>query len=174
MAQGDAVCVEALLLVGRLDAAAAPFWSGGVPDPGDVAVDEGVPLRPGPMPVALLDQVAIRIDPATAGFMAGAPGGGGALRGWLTLPHGEAFDPVALLFAVDAFPPGTFEIEQAGWVPTFELTAYVRALPAPGPVRVLQQARLIDDQRVDEACFVWDSNVRLVAQATQLAGIRLG
>ena len=58
-------------------------------------------------------------------------------------------------------------------MPTLELTAYVRALPAPGPVRVLHKAQLIEGNRVDEACFVWDSRGRLVAQATQLAGIRL-
>ena len=61
-----------------------------------------------------------------------------------------------------------------GWVPTLELTVYVRALPAPGPVRVLQRANLIDGQRVDEQCWVWDSRARLVAHGTQLAGIRLG
>jgi hypothetical protein len=61
-----------------------------------------------------------------------------------------------------------------GWVPTLELTVYVRALPVPGPVRILQKAQLIDGQRFDEACFVWDSSGRLVAQGTQLAGIRLG
>jgi len=69
--------------------------------------------------------------------------------------------------------PGTLEVALTGWVPTLELTVYVRALPAPGPVRILQQARMIDAGRVDEACFVWDSTGRLVAQGTQLAGIRL-
>jgi hypothetical protein len=54
------------------------------------------------------------------------------------------------------------------------LTVYVRALPVPGPVRVLQRAQLIAGQRVDEACFIWDGTGRLVAQGTQLAGIRLG
>jgi hypothetical protein len=81
---------------------------------------------------------------------------------------------MSLLFAVDAFPPATFDIEFAGWVPTLELTVYVRALPTPGPVRVLQRAQLIEAQRVDEACFVWDQRGRLVAHGTQLAGIRLG
>ena len=79
-----------------------------------------------------------------------------------------------LLFAVDAFPPATFDVELSGWVPTFELTVYVRALPAPGPVRILQRAQLIDGQRLDETCFVWDRTGRLVAHGTQLAGIRLG
>jgi hypothetical protein len=102
------------------------------------------------------------------------PSGRGELRGWLSLPNGESFDPTSLLFAVDAFPPATFDIEFAGWVPTLELTVYVRALPMPGPVRVLQRAQLIDAQRVDESCFIWDHRGRLVAHATQLAGIRLG
>ena len=86
----------------------------------------------------------------------------------------EPFDPVSLLFAVDAYPPATFEIEFSGWVPTLELTVYVRALPAPGPVRVLQRAQLIDGRRVDESCWIWDRTGRLVAQGTQLAVIRLG
>jgi hypothetical protein len=77
-------------------------------------------------------------------------------------------------FAVDAFPPATFDLEFAGWVPTFELTVYVRALPAPGPTSVLQRAQMIADGRLDEACFVWESTGRLMAHGIQLAGIRLG
>ena len=90
------------------------------------------------------------------------------------MPGNRAFDPFSLLFAVDSFMPATFDIEMSGWVPTLELTAYVRAVPAPGPVRILQRAQLIDGQRFDEDCFVWDSTGRLVAQSMQLAGIRLG
>ena len=85
----------------------------------------------------------------------------------------EVVRAVQLLYAIDAFPPATLDIALSGWVPTLELTGYVRALAAPGPVRVLQKARSIDAEKVDEACFVWDSDGRLVAQATQLAGIRL-
>jgi hypothetical protein len=121
-----------------------------------------------------MDQIELRLEPDSAGFTRGQPRGLGELRGWLGLPEDEPFDPASLLFAVDAYPPATFDIEFAGWVPTLELTVYVRALPAPGPVRVLQRAQLIDGQRVDEACFVWDRTGRLVAQGVQLAGIRLG
>jgi hypothetical protein len=116
----------------------------------------------------------VRLEPDSSGFTTGRPGGRGELRGWLALPDDEPFDPISLLFAVDAYPPATFDIEFAGWVPTLELTAYVRALPAPGPVRILHRAQLIDARRVDESCYVWDVTGRLVAQSTQLAGIRLG
>lgn len=170
-------CVEALVTASRLPAHSAPYWDGGVPvvdiPPRERCV-KVPPHGPSGIEVALLEQVDIRLDPRTAGFMDGRPAGVGELRGWLALPGDAPFDPAWLLFAVDAFPPGTFDVELSGWVPTLELTAYVRARPAPGPVQVLQRARLIEGQRVDEACFVWDATGRLVAQATQLAGIRLG
>jgi hypothetical protein len=121
-----------------------------------------------------MEQIDVRLEPDFGGFTSGHPSGRGELQGWLALPHDEPFDPTSLLFAVDAYPPATFDIEYSGWVPTLELTAYVRALPAPGPVRVLQRAHLIDGQRVDETCTIWDRTGRLVAQGTQLAGIRLG
>jgi hypothetical protein len=121
-----------------------------------------------------MEQIEVRLEPASSGFTTGHPSGRGELRGWLALPDGEPFDATSLLFAVDAFPPVTFDIEYAGWVPTLELTVYVRARPEPGPVRVLQTAHLIDGQRVDESCLIWDHTGRLVAQGSQLARIRLG
>jgi hypothetical protein len=177
MSQDGHACVEALVTASQLGGTAAPYWDAGLPQRGSVAYEDCprlFPRLPGGMRVAIMEQVEVRLEPASSGFTSGQPSGRGELRGWLALPGGEAFDPTSLLFAVDAFPPATFDIEFAGWVPTLELTVYVRALPAPGPVRVLQRAQLIDGQRVDESCFIWDRNGRLVAQGSQLAGIRLG
>jgi hypothetical protein len=170
-------CVEALITTSLLDADTKAYWAAGLPDPGTAAQDHCVRLpaiSPGRFPVPIMDEVDLRLDASTLGFAAGKPSGRGELRGWLALPGEQAFDPTSLLFAVDAFPPATFEIEMTGWVPTLELSVYIRALPAPGPVQVLQKARVIDAGRVDEACFVWDGTGRLVAQGTQLAGVRLG
>ncbi len=177
MSQGSRLCVETVMTIADLDANATPYWSGGVPVVSRVPFEDCprlFPSMPSGTRVALMEQVDIRLEPESAGYKEGKPSGRGELRGWLALPEGEPFSPVSLLFAVDAFPPATFDIEFAGWVPTFEMTVYVRALPAPGPVRVLQRAQLVDDHRVDECCFVWDHTGRLVASATQLAGIRLG
>jgi hypothetical protein len=169
--------VESLITASTVASSAVPYWDGGVPDRLVVPYEECTPLLPH-LPdgtrVAILEQIEVRLDPTSDGFTRGEPSGRGELRGWLALPGGENFDPESLLFAVDAFPPATFDLEFAGWVPTFELTVYVRALPSPGPVRVLQRAQMIADCRVDEACFVWDSRGRLVAHGTQLAGVRLG
>jgi len=177
MWQGGRACIEAILTTSRLGNTAAPYWDGGVPALGQIAFEDCprlIPRTPDGGRVAIMEQIDVRVEPGSSGFIDGRPSGRGELRGWLSLPDGESFDSNSLLFAVDAFPPATFEIEFSGWVPTLELTAYVRALPAPGPVRVLQRAHMIDDQRVDESCFVWDGTGRLVAQSTQLAGIRLG
>ena len=177
MSQHGDACVEALLTTSRLDGAVVAYWDGGVPAISEVAYEECerlVSRTPDGGRVAIMDQIEVRLEPGSSGLTTGSPSGRGELRGWLALPGNEPFDPTSLLFAVDAFPPATFDIEFAGWVPTLELTVYVRALPAPGPVRVLQRAQLIDAQRVDESCYVWDRTGRLVAHGSQLAGIRLG
>ena len=161
----------------QLEAAGAPYWERGLPEISQVAYHECarlVPRTPDGSRVAIMDQIEVRLEPDSSGFTTGRPSGRGELRGWLTLPEDEAFDPTSLLFAVDAFPPATFDIEFSGWVPTLELTVYARALPAPGPVRILQRAQLIDAQRVDETCYIWDRTGRVVAHGNQLAGIRLG
>ena len=169
----DRAFVEALMTIGPLDPASEDRWAGGLPEPGTASYDESVRLQPTDFRVAMMDQVDLRIDPASAGFMRGQPSDRGELHGWLALPDGVAFDPVSLHFALDAFPPATFDVQMSGWVPTLELTTYVRGVPAPGPLRVLQKARLVRDGRLDEACFVWDSAGRLVGQSTQLAMIRI-
>ena len=178
LSQDGTRCVEALLTTTSLDPRTEPYWDAGMPEPGTTAFEPSstrlVPQAPSGLRVAILEQVEVRLDPASMGFASGEPTGRGELRGWLSLPDGEPFDTLSLLFAVDAFPPATFDVEFAGWVPTFELTVYVRALPVPGPLRILQKARLVEGQKLDEACFAWDARGRLVAQGTQLAGIRLG
>jgi acyl-coenzyme A thioesterase PaaI-like protein len=177
MSQNDQPCVEATCLIGQLDAAKPPYWARDTSESGPTSYEDCSRLiarLPDGTRVAIMDQVELRLDPDSRGFTRGEPSGRGELRGWLALPEDEPFDPASLLFAVDAFPPATFDIEFSGWVPTLELTAYVRALPARGPVRVLQRADLVDGRRVDESCYVWDSRGRLVAQGHQLAAIRLG
>jgi hypothetical protein len=177
MTQGAVACVEALMTVSGVEADTRSYWGAGLPKVSPVGwegCERLVPVLPTGQPVAILEQVEVRLEPASRGFTEGQPSGHGELRGWLALPDEEEFDPISLLFAVDAFPPATFDIQFTGWVPTLELTAYIRALPVPGPLQIVQRAQLIAAERVDQVCYVWDSAGRLVAQGTQLAGIRLG
>lgn len=136
-------------------------------------VEECVPSRFPPDQVAasapLLDRFGTRLDPAYAGWAAGRPSGRGVLQGWFTLADERPLDPVALLLVVDALPPATFDLGRPGWAPTLELTAYVRAAPAPGPAIVRHRTHTVAGGRFEEDCEVWDSTGRLVAQSRQLA-----
>lgn len=179
-----AIAVAVLLTCGRLapsgemggtawwqDAEAdATTW--GLPAEGDCVHLTGP--GPGGLVIPFREAVEQRLDPAGLGFGAGTPGGMGVLQGWLRpAGGGDEQDPLWLLLLADALPPATFDLGSIGWVPTLELTVYVRAVPAPGPFRVRQRAVTVTADRVDEVCEVVDSLGTLVATGHQLAGVRL-
>ncbi|GAB3673443.1 thioesterase family protein [Angustibacter aerolatus] len=166
--------VEATVTLGRLSPDAEPFHDA-VPQVQLPPAEQCVLLtRKGPgFDVPIMQVVHERLDPACLGWATGSPSGGGELRGHVELADGAPVDPLALLLLVDALPPATFDLGLGGWVPTLQLTAFVRALPSPGPLVVRQLARLVEDGLVDETCDVWDARGRLVATGHQLAGVRM-
>ncbi|MEZ0067410.1 acyl-CoA thioesterase [Streptacidiphilus sp. MAP12-20] len=117
----------------------------------------------------LLRRLDLRLDPASVGWALGKPSGEGRIQGWLRLADGREPDPLMLLFAVDALPPVTFDLGLYGWTPTVELTVHVRAVPAPGWLRIVHSTRNLAGGFLEEDCEVWDSTDRLVAQSRQLA-----
>jgi hypothetical protein len=117
----------------------------------------------------LLERFGTRLDPAYVGWAVGEPSRTGVIQGWFKLVDDRPLDPVALLLVVDALPPVTFDLGLPGWAPTLELTAHVRADPAPGWARVRHATRNISGGQFEEDCEVWDSRGRLVAQSRQLA-----
>jgi hypothetical protein len=121
-----------------------------------------------PVP-ALMHRFDLLFDPAHLGWAQGRPGGEAVMQAWLRLADGREPDPLSLLLAVDALPPVTFELGRMGWAPTIELTAHVRARPAPGWLRVRHASRNVAGGLFEEDCEVWDSAGRLVAQSRQLA-----
>ena len=111
----------------------------------------------------LLERFGTRIDPAYVGWAVGKPSGSGIIQGWFKLADDRPLDPIALLMVVDALPPVTFDLGLPGWAPTLELTAHVRARPAPGWAIVRHATRTISGGQFEEDCEVWDSEGRLVA-----------
>ncbi len=118
---------------------------------------------------SLLDRLDLRLDPACAGWATGRPAGRGVIQGWLRLADGRQPDPLALLLAVDALPPVTFDLGLFGWTPTLEITVHLRAAPARGWLAVTHSTKNFAGGLLEEDAEVWDSAGRLVAQSRQLA-----
>lgn len=174
MSQGGRACLEALVSTSGVALATASLWEADPPDDGHTPFADcrqAETVTPDGLRVAMLDQVDLRLDPASYSVTRGHPGGRGELRGWVGLPGEEGLDSVSLLWAADAFPPATWDTAFGCWASTVELTVYVRALPAPGPVRLVTRAKLIDPEWVDQTCEIRDSGGRLVARAVQLAKV---
>ena len=175
--QEGQTCLDAVFTMGTLpEPDVRPWWTGARPfevAPIDECARSSSNPAGAPFPVAIMDRTDLRLDPAVLGFRQGRPTGDAVVRGWTSFADGRPVDALGLLFLLDALPPATFNLAATGWVPTLSLTAYVRALPAPGPLRIRHFAQSVDDHRVDEVCEIWDPSDRLVAHATQLAGVRI-
>ena len=146
------------------------------PDLPEVDKCIGSNLAPGDFKAnsSLLDRFDLRLDPDTVGWAPGKPTGRGFMRGWLKMADGREPDALSLLLALDALPPVTFDLGLPGWTPTLELTAHVRAVPAPGWLKVVHATRNYAGGLLEEDAEVWDSAGRLVAQSRQLARTQRG
>ena len=126
-------------------------------------------------PPPFMGHVDLRLHPEDAGFAGGVPSGRPRVRGWFRLPDREALDTLVLVQAVDAFPPTIFNARlPVAWTPTVELTAHVRARPAPGWLRCEFTTRFVTGGFLEEDGEVWDDTGTLVAQSRQLALIPRG
>jgi Thioesterase-like superfamily len=175
LSQEGVARLEALVTAGRLDPDATPGWRRATGPAGLTPVEACVPGRPelpGGARADLLDHLDLRLDPATAGWFAGRPAGRLEMRGWVRFSDGRAADPLALLQAVDALPPTSFDLGLPSWAPTVELTVYLRGVPAPGWLACVVRGQLWQGGWFDEEAEVWDSAGRLVAQSRQFAGAR--
>jgi acyl-CoA thioesterase len=74
--------------------------------------------------------------------------------------------------ASDAMPPATFPLGSSGWVPTLQLTTYVRRVPRSEWLRARQWCVVVADGLVDERCELFDDRDELVASSSQLAMVR--
>ena len=169
MSQGGEVCVEALITTGRYDADATPFWTDATRPPELLPVEECVASlaeREDGFRIGHLDFVDMRLD------LSSYDTPGAEVRCWLRRTDEAPATMTDLLVFADALPPVTFGLGLTGWVPTVELTVLVRGIPAPGWLRAVQRATLLQDGWLDEECLIWDSQDRLVVQARQLAGYR--
>jgi acyl-CoA thioesterase len=172
---GDRPLLSAIGTFGDLDQASGPELVDRAP-PAMPEPDDCVPVvATDTFPPPFMGRIALRLHPEDAQFLAGKRSGQARMRGWFNLLDGEPTDALALLCAVDAFPPTAFNTQlPVAWVPTIELTAHLRARPAPGWLRCQFTTHFVTGGFLEEDGEVWDSTDRLVAQSRQLALVPRG
>jgi acyl-CoA thioesterase len=119
--------------------------------------------------------VDIRLDPHQMGWTRGEFSDVAEFSGWLRLVDGsEGWNPWSLLLASDAMPPASFPVGSVGWVPTLQLTSYIRQFPSSEWVSARQWATEISDGLMEERCEIFDERGVLVASSSQIAMVRFG
>ncbi|KUI36307.1 hypothetical protein AU195_05840 [Mycobacterium sp. IS-1496] len=95
-------------------------------------------------------------------------GGPPVIEYWVR-PRDAAPDVLFALLCGDVSAPVTFGVNRFGWAPTVQLTAYLRARPADGWLRVICTTTQIGQEWFDEDHVVVDCEGRIIVQTRQLA-----
>ena len=171
LCQGDAVKTESLVTLGVLSEDSSVRYSDATPfQVAPLEECHPIPSGAGPSFMGMLD---LRLDPSCVGWWFGVRSERAEVKGWIRLNDGQAvWDAWSLLFACDAMPPATMPVGSSGWVPTLQLTSYVRRIPEGEWLRVRQWCVVIADGTVDERCELFDTRGELVASSSQLAMVR--
>jgi acyl-coenzyme A thioesterase PaaI-like protein len=172
MSQGGELTLESLVTLGTLrDESRVRYQAAPVPE---IAPREVSRQSTGRDDINIMRVLELRLDPATSGWWEGQLSPLGEVRGWLRLDDGEAsWDAWSLLFAADALPPATMPLGSSGWVPTLQLTSYIRRVPRSEWLRARQWVVSVADGLLDERCELFDDDGQLVVASSQLAMVRL-
>lgn len=167
--QHDRLVLSTTITAGRLPSE-EPAWTDLPSMPSEPPADALATAKDDPNAAPLARSCDIRIDPSS--YQRGGTGEA-VMRGWVR-PEGEEPDILFALFTGDALPPVVVNVGLPGWAPTVQLTALLRARPAPGWLRTEVRSRVLAGKWFDEDATVVDSAGRLVCQARQLALAPLG
>jgi len=169
LVQGERACVHAVVTLGEPEQLAQPLYTDtavadlmSLEPPADV-----LPIGPG-HPAAEINHLARGCDIRPLVVESVAEGRAPAFRIWVR-PRDGVVDEFFALMCGDISLPVPYAVGRRGWAPTVQLTAYLRALPADGWLRVLCTATQIGEDWFDEDHTVIDSAGRIVVQTRQLA-----
>lgn len=169
--QGERTAVRAVITLSEPEHHAPPLLSFNPvvplmtpePPPGLESIGPGHPME---HIVHLAHGCDIR--PALTTLGPRSDGGPPVIEMWVR-PKGAAPDVLFALLCGDVSAPVTFAVNRNGWAPTVQLTAYLRAVPADGWLRVICSCVQIGQDWFDEDHTVVDCEGRIVVQSRQLA-----
>lgn len=165
--------VEVLRVTGTctdLAAAKGPtVMDGGPPDV--PAFEDCILIREQDHLPEMFSKTELAVTPASLSWALGDRTNRAVLEGWTGIRDVDRVPTLGVLFLADAFVPPIFNLDQIpfGWMPTVELTVQVRAVPAPGRLRIRVSTRFITDGYLDVDTELWDADDRLVGLARQTA-----
>ena len=169
--QGGELVTTSMVLLADREAFDGPRWTNrdGTAAPDDLltppAGQPGYEATP-----AVAHRLGLRLMTTDVGFWDGAPTGAGLIRGLVDPPSGGTADQVLAIVAADVTPPALWNaLGPTGWVPTVELSAQLRARPAPGPLWVVARTTDVGEGFTDDEAEVYDSTGRLVLHSNQHA-----
>jgi acyl-coenzyme A thioesterase PaaI-like protein len=166
MTQDTRLMLAATVTAGRLPDV-EPRWSD-LPDMPVEPPADALVATDGRTADGLAGSCDLRYDGPTIAFVRREQGPP-VLRGWVR-PLGEQPDVLFALMAGDILPPTVFNLGgRFAWAPTVQLTALLRARPAPGWLRLVATSATVAEPWFDEDVMVIDSAGRLVCQSRQLA-----
>lgn len=170
--QGDRTVITAMASVGDRSQFDGPSWHD---RRAPAYADDELGPRPAELPdprvsPAIARRLDLRLERATAHFALGKTSDRAIVGSRVEPPEGTRTDQLLALVACDITPPAAWNVlGQSGWVPTVELTAHVRAHPAPGPLDVVAMTASVSDGFLEEDAEVYDSTGQLIMLSRQLA-----
>jgi acyl-CoA thioesterase len=171
--QGEREHLRAAVVLGDLEAMDGPTDQR-APAPRIPAPEACDRLADGPGPDGgaapeFIRQLDIRVAPGVGWLTGGVPGGSDRIEGWIRFPDGRDPDAASLLLMADGFPPAVLDRHRAGWVPTLQMTVYLRARPAPGWLQAAFWTKCVTGGLLEEDGELYDARGVLIAQSRQLA-----
>ena len=119
---------------------------------------------------SLFNQIDLRLDPVSAGWMQGDLSTVSVMKGWVEFKDERPIDLAAITLFADAFPPCVLASHgMVAWVPTIEYSVNVRALPTSFRLKGIFTTRFISEGFVEEDGELWDESGTLIALSRQIA-----
>lgn len=121
----------------------------------------------------LFENLDMRLDPDSAGWLEGKTAEISEQKGWVRFRNEGNYDLLSLFLIADSIPPAIFVSQgPTSWVPTIELSTNIRNMPVTQWLRFSLRTRFVTCGLLEADGEVWDDAGNLVSISRQIAQIR--
>jgi acyl-CoA thioesterase len=121
----------------------------------------------------LFNQIDVRLEPESAGWMQGRLSDKSEQKGWVKFKNDRTFDIFSIALIADSFPPPVLASQgMVAWVPTIEFSINIRMIPETKWLKCVFRTRFVNCGLLEEDGEVWDEKGNIVAISRQIAQFR--